>query len=325
MKNLKRTSAALICSAFFLQPAAGKELSAEAREALLANLEKLNDGFESKSNAKIGPTLAALRGAMSSDEAANNFYLKCVEKVHFTDLKKKSTEFREWRTKGCPDLSSPGFSLALRHQLRWLILTVTASSPSTDRVKLAGEAQEAMDALAGDFSKLGDHQRIVDSSVMDSDFARAFELHRLEVPNWPLAPSDLLGIYENVILEPYRKTAAISKLQAGWTKCIQQMIAKNAGNGGKDKKKGGPSPETKMAEHQKFLDQEVPEFRWRMEVDLYRAGDQEGATGRMIGHLEKHYDHSSWRAWASEFKLLMKPELPTSKQLPKSPSLEDYE
>ena len=40
--------------------------------------------------------------------------------------------------------------LALRHQLRWLILTLQAASEKPDRAKLAADAQEIVDAIFRD-------------------------------------------------------------------------------------------------------------------------------------------------------------------------------
>jgi hypothetical protein len=45
-----------------------------------------------------------------------------------------------------------------------------------------------------------------------------------------------------------------------------------------------------------------------MEVDVFKAGDQRGASMRMLQHLEKYTAHSEATDWAQEFHLLLDPE-----------------
>lgn len=329
----------LICSAFFLQAVRAKELTDADREALLENLEKLKSSYESKAEGRAGTAIATFRSAMGSEDAAVALYLKCVEKVEFTDQKKRPSEFLDWKRGEGARLSKPGFSLALRHQLRWLILTLQASAGKANRVKIATEAQDAMDSICGDFAKLQFHQDVLNTPVSGTVFAKAYDLGQLSVPNWtqaaatptaqayaplwPQVPTDLSNIYNQVILPPFRKPATLGLLKTGWAKYIQQVIAKQAAASsadpnGREGKKNTPPSEAKIAEHQRFMEREVPSLQWQMEADLFHSGDPDGALVRMMAHLEKHTTHPSCPDWYQQYKNLLKPaaETPQSRVSP---------
>jgi hypothetical protein len=44
-----------------------------------------------------------------------------------------------------------------------------------------------------------------------------------------------------------------------------------------------------------------------MEVDVFKAGDERGASMRMLQHLEKYTAHPDATDWAKEFHLLLDP------------------
>jgi hypothetical protein len=320
------------CSVFFLHAAAAKELTDADREALLENLAKLKTTYESTSDGKSGSAAAVFRSAMGSEEGAIALYLKCVEKVEFTEQKRKASDFRDWKQSEGPRLSSPGFSLALRHQLRWLCITLQAATSKVDRAKIAADAQDAVDSLCEDLKrspKLANHQNILNMPVTDSVFARAYELGRQAVPNWqqapttqapqtrqaqlnaptwPQTPMDLHNVYGQIILPPYRKPAGLTLLKSGWTKYIQQVVSKEAGDrGAHEVNKSAAAAAEEAADQQKLISRLVPSLQWQMEVDLFRSGDPDGALVRMMAHLEKHTTHPSWPDWYQQYKNLLKP------------------
>ena len=61
-------------------------LSSADREALLESLSKLRESAETKVDAKFRVALTAYRTAMSSDDAAIELYLNCMERVNFDEL-----------------------------------------------------------------------------------------------------------------------------------------------------------------------------------------------------------------------------------------------
>ncbi len=309
----------LFCSALALTGAHAEILSDADRETLLENLEKLSQGAEATMDARFRLAIAAYRNGMSSDDAAIELYLNCMEKVTFTDQQKSAADFREWKRKEDERLSDPALRLALRHQLRWLVLTLQAASENADRPKLAGDAQNIVDAIFSDPEKLRGQEKTLAQPVTSSVFARAYDINSVKVEKWPLSPVQLEQVYEDILLPPYQKPGSTAQLRAIWMKRIQQEGAKiehmtverqRGGNGNRnedrEEKRIGMASAMRPPEYEKFLEDTVPKLQWEMEIDLFRNGDQSGAAVRMLAHLQKYISHPSAREWGEELRDLLK-------------------
>ena len=305
----------LLSSALVFHVGHAETLSDADRETLLGNLEKIREASDSKIDARFRIALAAYRTAIGDDDAAIDLYLNCMEKVNFEELHKKAADFREWKGKEREKLSDPGLRLALRHQLRWLMLTLEAASEKANRVKLTGEAQEAVDSIFRDSDKLKNQQEILSQAVTSTVFARAYDINHVKVEGWALSPIDIDAIYEEILLPPYRRPSALATLRAGWIRRIQQETVKmelwskrrNAREENPENKRSAMASDMQSPEYLKFLEEDLPKLQWKMEVDLYRNGDEAGASVRMLALLEKHIGHPSAREWGDEFKKLLTP------------------
>lgn len=307
----------LVCAVLALQTAQAEVLSDADREALLDNLEKLKESVESKRDGKFRMAITAYRNAVASDEAAIDLYLNCMEKVNFEDQQKKAADFRDWKRKEGEKLTDPGLRLALRHQLRWLVLTLQASVEDADRAKLAVDAQDIVDAIFRDAEKLGSQERILSQPVTSSVFARAYEINGVMVEKWPLSPVQLDQIYTDILLPPFQKPGRTDDLRAVWIKRIQQEGAKveywnerpreGKVDGKNDDKRIGMASAMRSPDYERFLQDTVPKLQWEMEINLFRNGDEAGAALRMLAHLEKYVTHPSIREWAKEFRELLRP------------------
>lgn len=311
MKSSMRVPILLVGSALILNSVHAETLSSADREALLESLSKLRDSAETKVDAKFRVALAAYRTAMGSDAAAIELYLNCMERVNFDEANKKSSEFREWKRKEAEKLSDPALRLALRHQLRWLVLTLQAFPEKADRAKLAPEAQQAVDAIFNEAQNFSGQDDLLGQSVLATVFAKAYDINRIKIENWPLSPTLLDPIYEQIILPPLRKPARLAELHAAWTKRIQQEGARVqywSKNRAEDRKgAAGPSPA-----YTKFVEETLPKLQWDMELDMFRSGDESGAATRMLAHLEKHIAHPSAKAWSDQLGQLLKPDAPAT-------------
>jgi hypothetical protein len=191
----------------------------------------------------------------------------------------------------------------LRHQLRWLVLTLRAASEQTDRSKLGPEAQEIVDAIFRDSEKIGDQETLLNQSVTGSVFAQAYEITGMKIQNWPLSPVQIDAIYEQILLPPHRSASHLPQLRNGWIKRIQQETQK-VEYWGKNRGERGAEPSPQM---EKFLEETSPRLRWNMEIDLFRNGDESGAAVRMLALLEKHLTHPSARDWSDQLRGLIQP------------------
>lgn len=286
----------------------GETLSSADREALLEQLERIRESVDSRISERFRAAIAAYQTAAASNEAAKEFYLRCVEKVDFEDQHKKSSEFREWKKREGDRLSDPGAGPALRMQLQWLILTLRASSERANAASLAESAREVLDAIYADAARFKGQQQILNQPVTATVFARAYEITEVQVERWPLAPAMIGPIYEEILLPPLRHPDRLDQLRAAWLKRIQQEIARQEyWRSGDSGRKIGTADALRPPEYQKFLEEQVPALQWQMETDLFKAGDESGSALRMLAHLEKHITHASSREWADAFRGLIAP------------------
>lgn len=302
MKTLYLTVALALHS----QLVSAEALSDADREALLERLENIQKEADSKVDSRFRLAISAYNSAMGSNDAAIDLYLKCEEKVNFEDMKKKSSDFRDWKRKNAEMLSDASFRLALRQQLRWLVLTLQAASEDADREVLAVEAAKIIDSIFSQADGLVDHRKTLEMSVISTVFARAYDIKGIEVKDWPMSPTQLDAVYDQVILPPLRRSDRISSLSAMWTKrMIHEGVRVKEWIGTSDDKKrdGEESPAYEI-----FIEDTLPNLRWQAEVDLFKAGDERAAAMRMLKHIDENISHKAAPKWASDFSALLQGE-----------------
>lgn len=277
------------------------------REALLERLDALRASATERLDARFQAGVQAYANAMNTNDAALDLYLKCVEKVDFIDQKRKESEFREWKKKESENYTKESFKLALRHQLYWLSLTCQAASEKADREKLVAQAQGAMDSVIRDIANLEDQQGVLRQAVTGTVFAKAYEITNLKLDKWVLSPADVPGIYEQMVMPPLRNPAGVERLREAWVRRIQQEGAIIEYWGGNKKQKRedgriGMLEHTRPPEMDRFVNDTLPTLQWKMEVDLFKAGDQAGAALRMINHIEKNISNTNAKEWSEQFR-----------------------
>ncbi len=350
MTCVMRILAAFLGVALVATPLAAESISPADREVLLEKLAKLETQAESVVDARFRLAVEAYQAAMTSDAEAYQLYLRCLEKVEFTDEKRKKQDFREFKRQEAdkdkkqaedPNEGSEkaGFHRALRHQLRWLMLTLQASSSGADRKTLLPRAQQCVSDLFEDVKMLEGQEQVLKTPVTATVFAKAYDIEKLGIDDWPLSPVDLEEIYDKLLFPPYRTSKNLDALRSGWLKRIQQEgairehWAKFARKLERDRARreqtyenqhdGADSEvnETKIGtieamrppEFLKFLEVDLPQLLWEMEIDLYKAGDQHDASVRMLAHIEKYVNHPSAREWSGEFKTLLSTDVAPAK------------
>ncbi len=314
----------LISVAFFLVNVTAEEITPADRETLLETLEKLQKISSDKVDARFLLAISAYRNGISSDTAAMELYLNCIERVEFTEKYKKDSDFREWKRQKDAELSDNALRLALRHQLRWLMLTLQAASVNADRGKLASDALEIVEAIFREPAKLSSQRKILEEDVTSTVFAKAYDIDEVKLKDWAKAPASLEEIFNLIILPPYRNPQHLTELRAGWTRRIQleslkmehwakNQSGRNEGGKGKEseakeEQRIGTIESLRSPEFTKFILETQPKLQWQMEVDLFKHGDEKGASVRMLAHLEKHIAHVSAKEWTGEFQNLLNPE-----------------
>jgi hypothetical protein len=279
----------------------GQNLSDADREAMLKKIKTIQDQAESAVDKKYRTAMSALSSAMNNENAAFELYLKCEELMNFEKKNKKAVDFRDWKKNNDEKFSDASFRLALKYQIRWTALSLQASSKNADREKLAIEASKIIDAIVDDAEKLAPYQSVLNQSVLSTVFAQAYNISGIEIKDWPLAPGQFEAIYNDLLLPPLRRSDRISSLTATWQKRINQegeLVQKWKSEG---KVKSGD----RSLEYEKFITETLPQLRWEADVDIFKAGDQQGASSRMVKHIEENISHKSAAKWIETLTTLI--------------------
>lgn len=292
-------------------------LSDADREALIEKLDNLRDTAREKALGRISIALSAYRAAMASDETAMEFYLKCVEKVDFTDQNRSSQDFREWERRQKDRLKEDGFSRCLRHQLRWLVLTLEAAEAQGKYKDLAPKASNALDDIFNSPEQFGGNVGTLREPVTNTVFARAYNIGGAKVESWPLSPLEISAVFNQILFPPLKSTGKLDLLREQWQRRIRyegivrhEMTGNGGGgNGGGESRGRGDNGrgEGQSTEYEKFVSETLPDLKWQMEEDLYKAGDQQRAAVNMLAQIESHLTHPKAREWAERFRSLIDP------------------
>ena len=301
MKRLLVLAYGALCTSSF----ADGPLSEPEREALVDKLDALRETAVSNVHTRFAAATTAFRQGMSSNSAALDLYLKCVEKVNFEEKERSGQDFREWKRRN-RQLEDETFAMALRHQLNWFSLTLRAAANPGDIDKLSPDAAKMIESLLVtaeevDSKSARDELR---KPVTDTIFAQAYGLGALKVEGWPMTPLPIIDVYKKVILPPLRTPKTTVALREAWINLIKcEDLAVMRWTGNDDRAKSDPlSPQ-----YVKFLAETKPALIWDMELDVYKAGDQRGAAVRMLEHLEKNITHNKATEWEREFRELVDP------------------
>jgi hypothetical protein len=293
----------LICFALMMMVAArADELTQADKEELRERLKAIQQGTKLMQDKRFKSAMDAFNSAMQSEDAALELYLKCVEQADFIDLQKKGQEFRDWKRDNENRLKSQPFRQALRHQLRWLSLTMRAAARPEEINKLGPEAQEIVRGIVTNAEKLEGQNALLSSPVLGSVFARCFKLTDLPLKQWPSSPMEVAAIYDQLVLPPLRSKAKVGELSAAWDLRIQTESAMA------EYFSGGNRRENSEVALVKFRATTLPNLQWSKEIDLFRNGDQRGAAIRMLTHIEGNMNHSKAPNWIEEFQTLVNPE-----------------
>jgi hypothetical protein len=281
-----------------------ESLTQADKEALMEKLDALSDTAKEKAMSRMGTAISDFRAGMASDEAAVNLYMECVEKVQFKDQKRSAQDFREWKRRESERLDQEGLKRCLRHQLRWLMLTMEAAEKPDEVSGLAPRASEALDSIFSNPDQFEGNVEALRQPVTESMFARAYGLGNLKAEKWPLSPLDLPQVFDQIMLPPLRGKGSYDGMREQWQRRIRyEGIVRQSFTGRREKgKKEESSPE-----YDKWISEGQPDMVWQMELDLYKAGDQKKAAERMLEHLETNVTHPKARDWGMQFRTLIEP------------------
>jgi hypothetical protein len=167
-------------------------------EELRERLNNIEKAALSQQDLRYKKAMDDFREALRSDDAAVDLYLRCVEKVNFIEQQKKGQDFRNWKRDHEEQHKDGNFRQALRSQLLWLSLTARAAARPDEIEKLAPEANEAIKAIFAQADRLASQRDLLSRSVLESIFARAYNMDEIKIEAWPLSPLQVDAIYDRV-------------------------------------------------------------------------------------------------------------------------------
>ena len=313
--NLTKTlvPALLFC---MLPQANADELTNAEREKLSKRLEELLHKSQETLTQRQATAYKAYKQAIQSETAAMELYLNCVELADFENQGKKSSDFRDWKRNQKDRYSDPSFKCALRHQLNWLVLTIEAARSEEDINKLGPKARQALQNIFKDASKLKGQENILRQGASSSVFARAYGFGAMKVENWPSSPLAISEIYEKLIFPPLRDAGKASLLRSAWLERLnyEEQALLEWAHVPKDKSIGMKKDMLPPA-YEKYMAEKKPKLVWKMEKEVFQAGDEAGAATRMLTHISKFISHNDATKWAEELQSMIAPQKAASTEV----------
>jgi len=283
-------------------------LSASDKIALQEKLDALLNSAENSSKQRFARALTAFRAAIQSDTAAHELYLDCYEKVNFIDKQKNGQQFRDWKRKHREREDLTEFRRALRHQLNWLLLSIQVSVDPDKMHEFGGEAISKVDKIMEELKTLKSQQSVLKQKVLSSIYAKAYNINGLEADDWPLSPTDISGIYENVVMPPLRNGSKVATLRASWDKRIKHIgLMKKEWSAEAKKAKISVKSDKGPPAYEEWLTDGYLKLVWNKEKDCFKAGGEITASNNMLAHISKHINHKESLKWVKDFQSLTGP------------------
>ncbi|MFC4993058.1 hypothetical protein [Rubritalea tangerina] len=306
---IKKLLIPVAAAAVMVQGAHADGMTKAQREQLSKALDRLINKSKATLTSRQATAYKAYKNALGSSTKAMELYLDCYEKVNFIEAGKKSSDFRDWKRAQKERLSEPGFRLALRHQLNWLVLTLEASrNEEPNYSALSAKARGAVENIFDDASRLDHHHGILKQDVLSSVFAKAYGFGSYKIKDWPTTPLNIPQVYDKIVFPTLREKKKASTLHSAWKERISYQEAMLEHWAPVPKSKTiGMKKDLKPPAYNKFIETERPKLIWQMELDVYKAGDEYGSASRMIRHLERNISHNSAPEWAKQLSELIGP------------------
>lgn len=291
-------------------------LSEADRIAVEEKLEKIQQLSEDRVSGLYRRAIQDFRSAIQSETATMELYLKCVEKVRFTDEQRKASEFREWKRRNKERLGSSSMRMALRHQLSWLLLSIEAAKRDGDLSEMGSRAITHLNQIFDNAEVLKPHRNVLSQNALGSVFARAYSLN-IKVEDWPKSALDIGNIYDKVVLPPLRSVDRIPALRTAWkNRIIHEGQVKEKWSEREESSRIGTKDALRPPDLEKFLAERRPELLWEMQVDCFKAGDEQTSAVQMLTHLETYLTHKNAPEWIEELQKLINPDAVTEEKAP---------
>lgn len=260
---------------------------------LLEAVEGLGDSVHEKRVGIHSISIAAFREGAVSSTAAYDFYLKCYKLVNFEAKEARESEWRDWKADNAKRLREKSHAESRRLQLAFLVLTLRAAQiqEPEDRYELGDDLLALADACIEHYGEADRYRRVLHEGAVGSIYGEAYKLGSTlrGFGDWPSAPLDLDGIYEQVVMPPYRSFETAGELAGIWDRRMNQEVRLVAALDEPDREA-------------KFTEIDLPRLKWQKQLDLLKAGQRRQALKAMVGLIEKNLGHPNIDGWITQLK-----------------------
>lgn len=294
------------------------QLTDEQVAKVLVQLQELEKQISEMRGSNLNSILQKLNEGLASDQAALKLYLDCDSLVNSSRKEESKTEARAREEQMKRNLDRKGgngggqaddgdFAMAVRFQIRYLIMTLEAHEAKEEEFKkmipklqsyisdvlavapkIKGRALQQMNQPLA-----GGGRRGIGGGGGGNPIIEAFQLDRyLTVPNWTNRPLDFSGMYTSTILPLAEKED--NKLLPGlWDARINAE--------GIFRKESMFAPEFDL-----WTKNELPVLRWERAKYLYAKGPEPVmAMSEMLKLIKDNPAHASAPSWLQELRMIV--------------------
>jgi hypothetical protein len=306
-------------------------LTPDDASALLGQLQKLHEDFSNSREELLSSALTRIRAATASESTAAELYLAAQKIVAFgaPGSTTATEEPKGWREEQIEWLKESGAPKAIRVQLAWIALLIEANQKPEDEHPallkkahaIAKEAATVAQDLAllpaagggggrggspGEGGRRGpggsggggggrrDVGQFLAQSIFSSVFSQAYNLQNHIKPpqGWALAPLDLEGVYERMLMADARKHHP-ADLAPLWDERVQVDAALH---------RAAMSEDAFLTWGQV----EGRNLQWRKHLDLLRSGVGGRAAGlELIRLFKENPTHPNIATWKKDLDDIM--------------------
>lgn len=181
-----------------------------------------------------------------------------------------SSAFSNWRKQNTGNNVAPGFKKALQLQCKWMLLCLKkAEAEKNEReINVSANVLSMLDEVAANAKDVGEQLAMVGGA---SDVIRTYlNISDYRSETLPDNLMDLNGIFERVLLAPYKENKDVENFRKLWNKRISLELALLMNNTASDKK-------TAEVEKANFL----LKRQWEREKACFELGDQVASLDKM--------------------------------------------
>ena len=286
-------------------------LSDSARKEATEWLKEVKTGHLNTSSARLQKAMAALTTAIATENAAMKLYVDAMKDrfLNPTSMMSRmlnrggggyrmmrmpamnggrggnngrngsqnespSSAFSNWRKQNTGNNVAPGFKKALQLQCKWMLLCLKkAEAEKNEReINISPSVLSMLDEVAANAKDVGEQLAMVGGA---SDVIRTYlNISDYRSETLPDNLMDLNGIFDRVLLVPYKENKDVENFRKLWNKRIGLELALLMNNTASDKK-------TAEVEKANFL----LKRQWEREKACFELGDQVASLDKMKSQL----------------------------------------